>query len=102
MNQLSIITDRERELAERLARYEFAFNEWIEKSEWVQNDEQKLFYGMLGMHRADCMRTVIEKQAERIAQLESEVARLRLFAPGQRSEHQITPAPHIGPTNFSA
>lgn len=31
--------------------------------------------------------------------LRAEVARLRLFEPGRRSEHKVTPAPHVGPTN---
>ena len=55
---------------ERLRHFETAFTEWLEKSDWVQEDKDGLFYGWaLGLHRADAMRKLIAKQAERIKEL---------------------------------
>lgn len=45
---------------EWLNRIKFAFDEWIEKTEWVQENREGLFNHALGMHRADCMRVVID------------------------------------------
>lgn len=56
----------------RLAGFEAAHKEWIEKTEWVQTSQKP---GELGMHRADVLR-------KRICDLEIENARLRKFLEG--------------------
>lgn len=50
-----------------------AVNEWIEKTDWVQRNESGLFDDMLGMHRADCMRIVIERLQKRLDDLEEKL-----------------------------
>lgn len=56
----------------RLAGFEAAHKEWIEKTEWVQASQKP---GELGMHRADVLR-------KRICDLEIENARLRKLLEG--------------------
>ena len=67
--------------------YKAEFEQWIEKTEWVQQDKSNLFFGFLGFHRADAMTMAIqvqrnevealkaenEAQAKRIAELEDEL-----------------------------
>lgn len=61
----------------RLANYEAAHKEWIEKTEWVQASPK---LGELGMHRADVLR-------KRICDLEIENARLqKLISKGASNE----------------
>lgn len=48
---------------ERLRRVEFAFNEWIEKTEWVQTTTEAR---ELGKHRADVLRERIERLREEL------------------------------------
>lgn len=51
-----------------------AFDEFMEKTEFVQLNEYGLFRGCLGMHRADAMRHVIESQQTKIKELEAALA----------------------------
>lgn len=46
-----------RRLDARVNSLEFAFNEWLDKTDWVQDTGQAL---ELGMHRADVLRARIE------------------------------------------
>jgi len=54
----------------RLRRYEEAFQEWSEKTEWIQASAQS---GELGMHRADVFRNRYNAALSRIAELEAQV-----------------------------
>lgn len=38
-----------------------AFDEWIEKTEWVQAQHASFPFNTLGMHRADVMRKEIDR-----------------------------------------
>lgn len=66
--------EQQAELSSNPLQLQIAFNEWISKTDFVQKDEQKLFFKCLGMHRADAMRSVIESQASRIASLEQNLS----------------------------
>lgn len=45
----------------KIENRDICIKEWLDKTEWVQETEQ---YGFtLGMHRADALRVIIEKQA---------------------------------------
>lgn len=49
-----------------LERYRPAFNEWVDKTEWVQADTS-LPAKYLGMHRADVLKDMISELEERCA-----------------------------------
>lgn len=51
-----------------LERYRPAYNEWIDKTEWVQADTT-LPAKYLGMHRADVLKDMISELEERCAEL---------------------------------
>lgn len=66
-----------------LQRYEHAFNEWHDKTEWVQAESATLSAKYLGCHRADVMRSLIddlraELAACRVAVDNCEVFRTRI------------------------
>lgn len=42
-------------------RYKLAFDEWLEKTEWVQAQHDSFPFRTLGIHRADIMRQEIER-----------------------------------------
>ena len=47
--------------ADEVNKFKIAHNVWLDKTQWVQETEQ---YGFtLGMHRADALRAIIEKQS---------------------------------------
>lgn len=54
-------------------RFKFAFNEWLEKTEWIQKEcsSARVGFPILGMHRADVM-------TRYIAQLEARQLTVRL------------------------
>lgn len=47
-----------------------------------------------GQEERDALRAEVARQHD-------EILRLQIYAPGTRGEHQITPAPHIAPTDFA-
>jgi len=53
----------------RIAELEYSFREWLDKTEFVQNDEHKLFFYCLGLHRADAMHLVIESLRKQVEEL---------------------------------
>lgn len=53
-----------------LQRYRTAYNEWIDKTEWVQADTS-LPAKYLGMHRADVLKDMISELEERCAKWEA-------------------------------
>lgn len=53
----------------RLRRYEEAFQEWNEKTEWIQKSAQS---DEIGMHRADVFRKRYSAAMYRIAELEAQ------------------------------
>lgn len=57
---------------DRLHQCELAFNEWIEKTEWVQQTART---GELGMHRADVLKARIEGMERELADLCEAVAK---------------------------
>ena len=57
---------------ESLQRYRTAYNEWIDKTEWLQKSLPAKY---LGMHRADALKDMISELEERCATL---TAALRL------------------------
>ncbi|MEN9885430.1 MAG: hypothetical protein RL758_8 [Pseudomonadota bacterium] len=56
----------------RLHRVEEAFNEWIEKTAWVQESART---GELGMHRADVLKARIDRLEGELQQLAESVAK---------------------------
>lgn len=44
-----------------LKRKAEAFDEWLEKTEWVQSQHSSFPFNTLGLHRADVMRKEIER-----------------------------------------
>jgi hypothetical protein len=54
---------------ERLKRFESAFNEWHDKTEWVQAESPSLSAKYLGCHRADVMRDIIDSLRAENAEL---------------------------------
>ena len=51
---------------EELQRYHTAYNEWIDKTEWLQKSLPAKY---LGMHRADALKDMISELEERCATL---------------------------------
>ena len=51
---------------ESLQRYRTAYNEWTDKTEWVQESAPAKY---LGMHRADALKDMISELEERCATL---------------------------------
>ena len=51
---------------ESLQRYRTAYNEWIDKTEWLQKSLPAKY---LGMHRADALKDMISELEERCATL---------------------------------
>ena len=51
-----------------LQRYRTAYNEWIDKTEWVQESNPPKY---IGMHRADALKDMISELEERTRRLES-------------------------------
>lgn len=51
-----------------LERYRTAYNEWVDKTEWVQADTS-LPAKYLGMHRADILKDMISELEERCDEL---------------------------------
>jgi hypothetical protein len=56
----------------RLRQFKLAYDEWVTKTEWVQ-EEAKTKY--LGMHRADAMREEIMSLRQQVADLERRLQR---------------------------
>lgn len=56
----------------RLHRVEEAFNEWIEKTAWVQQSARP---GELGMHRADVLKARIDRLERELSDLAESVAK---------------------------
>ena len=54
-----------------LERYEHAFNEWHDKTEWVQAESLSLSAKYLGCHRADVMRDIIDQLRAELAEIKA-------------------------------
>lgn len=54
-----------------LERYRTAYNEWVDKTEWVQSDTS-LPAKYLGMHRADVLKDMISELKERCDELSAD------------------------------
>lgn len=85
-NSYTIGLKKERDEAkQKLAQYKAAFDEWSEKTDWVQ---ETCHWSELGMHRADVLKNRINNlQADmRLAKKEARIAALRdcrdMFIPG--------------------
>jgi hypothetical protein len=63
--------------AHKRKQFEFAFNEHLRKTEYIQENKCGRFDKMLGMHRDDCARIVIDRQSAEITNLYAELSRLR-------------------------
>jgi hypothetical protein len=59
------------ETIERLNLFEKLFKEWIEKTDWIQQIEiiEKNQYKFAGMHRADCIRTILDDMKESLEEI---------------------------------
>lgn len=68
--------DQLRAETERLQRFENAFNEWHDKTEWVQTESSSLSAKYLGCHRADVMRDLIESLRAENARMEARLEEL--------------------------
>lgn len=55
-----------------LERYQFAFNEWHDKTEWVQAESATLSAKYLGCHRADVMRSLIDGLRAELAAIKAQ------------------------------
>jgi len=60
---------------EHLSRFENAFNEWHDKTEWVQAESPSLNAKYLGCHRADVIRDLIESLRAENAELRKDAWR---------------------------
>ena len=67
-NRYSAAMSKAADELESLQRYRTAFNEWIDKTEWVQESAPPKY---LGMHRADALKDMISELEERTRRLES-------------------------------
>lgn len=75
---------------ERLRRYESAYNEWHEKTEWIQRSARA---DELGMHRADVMTKRIGELEQERDQLKAQNERLsEIFANEVEADHVFTEA----------
>jgi hypothetical protein len=61
----------------RLGQIEYAFSEWIEKTDWVQSTVQA---SELGRHRADVLRTRIDQFKAENEALRKDAERWRFFS----------------------
>ena len=73
-----------RRLDARVTSLEFAFNEWHDKTDWVQETAQAL---ELGMHRADVLRARIEA-----LDAENKALRARRESPAAQAGWKLVPA----------
>ena len=65
-NRYSTAMSKAADELESLQRYRTAYNEWIDKTEWLQ---ESLPAKYLGMHRADALKDLISELEERCAEL---------------------------------
>jgi hypothetical protein len=77
---------------ERLQRFEAAFNEWHDKTEWVQAESPSLSAKYLGCHRADVMRDLIESLRAENAELRKDAGRYRWLRNQSMEYRQNGPA----------
>ena len=70
---------------ESLQRYRTAFNEWIDKTEWVQENLPPKY---LGMHLADALKDKISELEERTRRLESALHRISLCSQNSTSSQR--------------
>ena len=68
-----------------LQRYRTAFNEWIDKTEWVQESTPPKY---LDMHRADVLKDMISELEERTRRLESALHRISLCSQNSASSQR--------------
>ena len=68
-----------------LQRYRTAYNEWIDKTEWVQESLPPKY---LGMHLADALKDTISELEERTRRLESALHRISLCSQNSTSSQR--------------
>ena len=68
-----------------LQRYRTAYNEWIDKTEWVQESKPPKY---IGMHRADAIKDMISELEERTRRLESALHRIGLCSQNSTSSRR--------------
>ena len=68
-----------------LQRYRTAYNEWIDKTEWVQESVPPKY---LGMHRADALKDMISELDERTRRLESALHCISLCSQNSTSSNR--------------
>lgn len=70
-----IAAEKDAEIA-RLERFEVAFNEWSDKTDWVQ-EKNDWEFPTLGMHRADVMRKEILRLESELGKMDAEITQLK-------------------------
>lgn len=70
-----IASEKDAEI-ERLERFEVAFNEWSDKTDWVQ-EKNDWEFPTLGMHRADVMRKEILRLESELGKMDAEITQLK-------------------------
>ena len=85
--QRPLLTDEEINALRCLQYHKVALQEWLEKTEWVQQSQR---LGELGMHRADVMRRRLKQaEAQRDVLLEALKGLLDGFDPYAVPEHEV-------------
>ena len=70
-NRYSVAMSKAADELGSLERYRTAYNEWVDKTEWVQADTS-LPAKYLGMHRADVLKDMISELEERCDELSAD------------------------------
>lgn len=70
-----------------LERYRTAYNEWVDKTEWIQADTT-LPAKYLGMHRADVLKDMLSELEERCAAAVKMIERLEKMEAALRDHHK--------------
>lgn len=65
-------------------KYEFAFNEWHEKTQWVQDDKRFDVVKPWGKHRADVLKEYIEHLEAQILELSVKLANVIALEKAQK------------------